>query len=100
MRYALVKDNVVCSVILWDGETPYEPEEGCVMYEVPDEISPGWTIADNQWAPPIPVEIPVPSETEAIETAKIQALLELTALGMSEATARTIVGLPPIDSQE
>lgn len=100
MRYALVKDGEVCSVILWDGETPYEPEEGYAMYEAPDEVAPGWKIVDDQWVAPPLVEILVPSETEAIETAKIQALLELTALGVSESTARTIVGLPPIESQE
>lgn len=100
MRFALVKDNVVCSVILWDGESQYVPEEGYLMYEVSDDIAPGWKIENDQWVPPIQVEVPPPEGDPAIEQAKQQALQELMALGISEATARTIVGLEPIESQE
>lgn len=97
MRYALVKDGLVESVILWDGETEYEIPEGCSAYEVSENVSPGWTFENDEWIVPS-VQIAEPtSELVAIEEAKETALLELTALGVSEATARVIVGLPPLD---
>ncbi|AWN03269.1 hypothetical protein PBI_CAMILLE_22 [Microbacterium phage Camille] len=100
MRFALVRDGIVENVIVWDGEETYEPEDGYILYEVPEEVSPGWALIENQWTPPMREEWPIPDEYILVEQAKQQALLELTALGVSEATARVIVGLPPLETQE
>lgn len=98
MNFALVKDNQVCSIILWDGTTPYEPEEGFTLYEVPEGIAPGWMIVDGAWVAPLPVDIPEPEVPVTFDDpAKLQAALALTALGIAEDTARTIVGLTPIE---
>jgi len=32
-QYALVKDNVVINVILWDGVTDYAPPDGVVLVQ-------------------------------------------------------------------
>lgn len=99
MRFAIVDNHVVVNVILWDGEEQYEPPEGTFLCEVPDEVSVGWTCVDGVLYPPPPAEpYPEPEEDPAIQDAKLSALNELTALGVSEATARTIVGLPPLDT--
>lgn len=97
MRYALVKEGLVESIILWDGETKYEIPQGYSAYEVPENISPGWTVENGEWTEPPMRIVEPPAELVAVENAKEAALLELTTLGVSEATARVIVGLPPLD---
>jgi hypothetical protein len=33
MRYAVIQGGVVVNVILWDGETPYDPGEGATLVQ-------------------------------------------------------------------
>lgn len=56
MRYVIVNNGVVVSVILWDGVAPYTPPQGTL---VPDEeavAGPGDTYADGVFTPAPPVE--------------------------------------------
>lgn len=94
MRYALVCDGEVVNVILWDGEEEYTPAEGCEIVEVSDEISIGWTRVDGEWVAPEEPAMEIPEEDPDVVSAKHSAVAELVALGVSENTARTIVGLP------
>ncbi|QWS69687.1 hypothetical protein SEA_WILLIAMSTRONG_20 [Microbacterium phage WilliamStrong] len=94
MRYALVKDNVACNVILWDGDEEYEAPEGYEVVPVDDQVSAGWVLEGHTWtAPPRDVEIVEPAEDPEVLLAKEQAATALIALGVTPATARTIVGL-------
>jgi len=55
MRYAIVNTatDVVENVIIWDGETPYEPNEGYIVVSASDQVSIGWLYVNGELqAPP------------------------------------------------
>jgi len=56
--YAVVDTtiNEVVNTIYWDGETPYEVAEGCILIDIGDQpVSLGWTYVDGEFiAPPPP----------------------------------------------
>ena len=95
MRFALLTDGVVTNVINWDGEEEYTPPGGCTIIEVSDDVSIGWSLVEDEWIAPETHDTPAPSEDEAVAEAKNTAVAALVSLGVSEAVARTIVGLPP-----
>ena len=42
-RWAIVKDDVVANVIVWDGKAEYSPPAGCVMIDTSKtKASLGW----------------------------------------------------------
>lgn len=97
MRYALIDGSDVVNVILWDGEEDYEAPDGFLVVPCEDEVSVGWKVNSDGWVPPVlpPAEPdPIPIESSEVLAAKNSALAELVALGVTEATARIIVGLP------
>jgi hypothetical protein len=58
-RYAIVRDGLVTNVTLWDGQTDWDPGEGCTLYPLPDDspVSIGWTRSGNsRWITPAAVE--------------------------------------------
>ncbi|QFG11006.1 hypothetical protein PBI_LORETTA_24 [Arthrobacter phage Loretta] len=96
-RYALIEGENVVNVILWDSEEEFEVAEGLVAKLAPEEVGPGWQFS-NDWVPPVASpepEMPVIVEDPVVTEAKFEALRQLTALGITEPVARTIVGLPP-----
>jgi hypothetical protein len=98
MRYAIVDGSDVINVIEWNGEEEYEAPEGMLVLSAPEEVSVGWKVSSDGWVPPVsppPEPDPVPYEDPVVLAAKNSALAELVALGITESTARTIVGLPP-----
>lgn len=54
-RYAIVCNNIVQNVILWDGKTDYNPPEDCSLIECSDEVGIGFTYKDGEFHPP-PIE--------------------------------------------
>lgn len=97
MRYAIVKNGEVINIIEWDGLAEYLPAENCDVYDVVPEVSIGWTFVNEEFVAPDPPILPEePTEDPAITEAKEAASQELMALGISEANARIIVGLPPL----
>lgn len=98
MRYALICNNQVVNVIEWDGEQEYLPADDCIAVLCPEDVSVGWSVTSDGWlAPPEPPEEPAPEpyEDPTVIEAKNDALSELIAFGVTPATARIIVGLPP-----
>jgi hypothetical protein len=57
MRYAMIENNEVVNVAVWDGETPWQPD--CEVLELPEDspIGPGWTREDGEWVAPPPSEL-------------------------------------------
>jgi hypothetical protein len=97
-RYAILEGTDVVNLILWDSEDEFEVLEGQVLTPAPDEVGIGWKWESDSWIqPPTPEEIIMPpvAEDPAVTSAKLEALRQLTALGITEPVARTIVGLPP-----
>lgn len=96
-RFALLEGKKVVNIILWDSEEEFEVPEGQIAKPAPDEIGPGWQFT-NDWVAPeeSPEVIPPPVVEEPdVTSAKLEALRQLTALGITDPVARTIVGLPP-----
>ena len=55
MRYAIVENNEVTNVTLWDGVSEWSPPEGSIAVACSDEVGPGWTYEDGTFvAPPLP----------------------------------------------
>jgi hypothetical protein len=51
-RYAIVKDNEVMNVVIWDGETEYTPGGELVALADDEPVGPGWSRADDEWVAP------------------------------------------------
>jgi hypothetical protein len=53
--WALIKDNIVANVVVWDGEATWSPPAGYVCVETTTlnpAPGPGWTYANGAFAPP------------------------------------------------
>ena len=35
-KYALIKDNKVTNIVMWDGESNWQPPKDCICIEHPD----------------------------------------------------------------
>lgn len=52
--------GLVVNMILWDGESPFEPPVGCILVQS-DSAGMGWTYIDGVFYPPV---IPGPTDEE------------------------------------
>lgn len=50
-RYLVVVDDRVTNVIIWDGESDYDPGDGAELVQ-DDDAGPGWLRADGGFIPP------------------------------------------------
>jgi len=97
MRYAVLENDEVVNLIMWNSEDEYEPAEHCMVIPVTEEVAIGWKRDGDSWIVPVEPEPELPPlEDPVVTEARHQAVRELTALGVSEATARVIAGLPPL----
>jgi hypothetical protein len=97
VKFAVLDGTTVVNTILLDTTNEFTPPEGHTIKPCPDHISIGWQWAMDLWlAPEEPEPQPIPAEDPSVTAAKMSALATLTALGISEDIARTIVGLPPL----
>lgn len=67
MTYAVVNSsNLVINIILWDGQSPWFPPDGCVAIKIPENVpvTIGWSYIDGQFVPP-PEPEPVPPSTDS-----------------------------------
>lgn len=93
-RYAVLDGDNVVNIILWDSADEYDNPDMDVA-PVPEEVSIGWTRVNGEWVAPSPVQIDEPPiEDPLVTAAKESAMQELMDMGISEANARIIVGLP------
>lgn len=53
-KYAVVNvNNVVENIIVWDGETPYEPGNNASLLNIEElHIGIGWELIDDEWVAP------------------------------------------------
>lgn len=61
-RWAMLKNDVVINICLWDGdEATWQPPADVVMKVAPDYLGIGWSWDGSQWvAPPEPEPTPEP----------------------------------------
>lgn len=53
MTYAIIRNNIVENIIVWDGVSPYTPPEGTILVQT-DTAGIGWTYdsATGEFTPP------------------------------------------------
>jgi len=57
MKYAIIENNEVINVTLWDGVSKWSPPEGTIAVACPDEVGPGWTYNGSTFSPPAPAPV-------------------------------------------
>lgn len=89
----MVDNGTVVNVILWDGESEFECEGDLIPLDDDATVGPGWTLEGDAWIAPPEEAVEPPMEDPVAVAAKEAAVRELTALGISEETARAVMGL-------
>ena len=89
-NYAVVKDGVVESIVVWDGQTTFSVE-GSELIEATNDTRVGGTYdgSFHYVEPPIPE--PTAEQVAAAET-KSSAIEKLKALGLNDAEIASITG--------
>lgn len=57
MRYAVVVDGIVTNVVLWDGESTWQPEGEVVAIPEDSPVGPDWTYDGSGFQRPAITEI-------------------------------------------
>lgn len=55
MNYAVVDaTNFVINIIVWDGESPWQPPVDCTAVQIPPDSAAGigWNYVDGKFVPP------------------------------------------------
>lgn len=82
--YAVIENNTVVNVVLWDGESEWSPDNG-VAIPAADGVGIGWSYANSTFtAPDIPE--PVKSHDELVAEAEAEKRARIDA-----ATSRIVV---------
>ena len=89
-NYAVVKDGVVESIVVWDGQTTFSVE-GSELIEATNDTRVGGTYdgSFHYVEPPIPE--PTAEQVAAAE-ARLSAIEKLKALGLNDAEIASITG--------
>ena len=61
MNYAIIDtNNLVINMVVWDGNPPWSPPEGCIAVLAIGDASIGWSYVDGEFIPPAPQPEPAP----------------------------------------
>ena len=55
MYYAIIDiNNLVVNVVIWDGQSAWQPSDNCVAVQIPlnSEAGIGWSYIDGEFTPP------------------------------------------------
>lgn len=82
-KYAVIKDNVVMNIIMWDGNPPWAPPEDSEVVNIEGIFcSPGYLKnEDGSFSDPNPV---IPNEDPEMSVGEELALLELKVSSLEE----------------
>lgn len=69
--YAVVENEIVVNVILWDGESEWSPDNGVAII-ADSGVSIGWSYVDEVFTPPPPPK-PTPEDIAAKNLASAQS---------------------------
>ena len=51
--YAVIQNNTIVNIVLWDGVTPYAPQGVLTpLASLPQGVDIGWTVTNGTWGPP------------------------------------------------
>jgi len=94
MKYAIVKDEVVTNLVVWDGVSPITVDGELIL--ATDDAWIGGSYTDGAFVARVPTaeEIALQEEAEAkaeaMEALKASAISKLEALGLTEAEANLL----------
>lgn len=99
--YVVLENSKVVNVIMWDSEdeaaASFNPGGNQNIRLATGPVGIGWELIGSEYFAPLSFDPPAPTEDPTVTDAKYQGLSELMQAGISEATARLIVGLPPAE---
>lgn len=61
MKYALIRNNVVENIVLWDGTTRWRPGKDYSAIDCDDTVQIGWTHDGEGFAPPPVIDVEDPA---------------------------------------
>ncbi|EHO2029267.1 tail fiber assembly protein [Escherichia coli] len=94
--YAVVDNNVVINVIIWDGISEWKPETGNLV-PLKGEAGIGWTYSDGVFTAPPP---PERSHNELVAEAELQKSALLTVANNAIAPLQDAVDLEMVTDDE
>jgi len=54
IRYAMIRNNIVENISLWDGDTiKWQPPIDILVIPAPDHVGVNWGFDGSNWIPPI-----------------------------------------------
>lgn len=77
-RYAVMEDDTVVNIVLWDGTSELAGSEALLPCG-DDPVALGWTRVDNEWVAPVVVE-PEPTLEEQRESRRLAYMNESDGL--------------------
>lgn len=57
-NFAVIRDDVIENVVVWDGGDDWTPPEGATVRSLPEGAGIGWRLVKKVWTAPEPVVAP------------------------------------------
>lgn len=80
-NYAVVEDELVINIVLWDGKSDWSPGAG-IAVPAGDDVGIGWSYKKGKFTPP-PIPEPSPDEISARNLASAQAAYGAATLAIN-----------------
>jgi hypothetical protein len=96
MRHALIEDGIVINVIVWDGESPYDPGEGVTIKPCSDLVGAGFTYNGKKFTPPELEPEPSPLQGLRDELAVAASVEEVGAVVSRVIDALEVAGVTEV----
>ncbi len=94
--YAVVKDGIVINIVVWDGETEWQPDEGYAV-KTDGSVGIGWLYDGETFTPP---PVAPPSHAQLVAAAEQEKQYRLTVANNQIAPLQDAVDLDMATEQE
>ncbi|WP_312387869.1 tail fiber assembly protein, partial [Atlantibacter hermannii] len=94
--YAVVKDGIVINIVVWDGETKWQPDEGYAV-KTDGSVGIGWLYDGETFTPP---PVAPPSHAQLVAAAEQEKQYRLTVANNQIAPLQDAVDLDMATEQE
>ncbi|MER5005930.1 tail fiber assembly protein [Atlantibacter hermannii] len=94
--YAVVKDGIVINIVVWDGETEWQPDEGYAV-KADGSVGIGWLYDGETFTPP---PVAPPSHAQLVAAAEQEKQYRLTVANNQIAPLQDAVDLDMATEQE
>ncbi|WP_312293248.1 tail fiber assembly protein [Atlantibacter hermannii] len=94
--YAVIKDGIVINIVVWDGETEWQPDEGYAV-KTDGSVGIGWLYDGETFTPP---PVAPPSHAQLVAAAEQEKQYRLTVANNQIAPLQDAVDLDMATEQE